>query len=343
MSETMDPGPAPEQQGPHIDREAPDPREERRRLVARWEGKVQRARAHYKRDFERMKANTEFVLGAQWTDGKPLVGADEKDDRYVANVSLRHVQQQVANLYPNNPKVKFVKREKIMAQAWDGDAASLAQAQQAMQLNAQAMTVGLPQRPLDPQTQQILTDFQAVQTYDKMIGRIGKTLQILWDYNVDEQVHSFKSMMKLTVRRASITGVGYVKLGFQRAMQLRPEIEQRLADMTERLATIERLAADVGDGVVREDSAEVEQLRVAVQSLQTEGQLVVREGLTFDYPDSWAMIPDTKCRSLRGLLGADWVAQEFLLSPDEIEEVWKVDVGKSHTAYAPWTAAATRT
>ena len=60
---------------------------------------------------------------------------------------------------------------------------------------------------------------------------------------------------------------------------------------------------------------------------------MVREGLTFDYPDSTAIIPDPRCRSLRGFLGADWVAQEYLLTPDEIEEIYMVDVGTSYTAY----------
>lgn len=322
--------------GHHLRRdEDQDLSEQRKALVARWTRRVTQARAKYKRDFDRMRANTEFVLGAQWSEGKPLVGGEDKDNRYVANVALRHVQQNVASLYPNNPTMKFSKRDKLIAQVWDGDAATLAQAQGKMQQNAQAAAIGLPPLPLDPQTQQILADFQEVQQYDKMLGRVGKTLQILWDYNIDEQVQSFKSGMKMAVRRGTITGVGYVKLGFQRAMQLKPEIEQRIADMTERLANVQRLAADIGDGEVHEDGPDAESLRIAIQSLRESGQMVIREGLTFDYPDSWAIIPDPKCRSLKGFLGADWVAQEYLLRPDEIEEVWQVDVGKSYTAYSP--------
>ena len=72
---------------------------------------------------------------------------------------------------------------------------------------------------------------------------------------------------------------------------------------------------------------------MAIQSLTSEGQLIVREGLTFDYPDSTAIIPDPRCRTLRGFLGADWVAQEYLLTPDEIEEIYMVDVGSAYTAY----------
>src|SRR4051812_16680369 len=107
--------PAPSTQGDHFRREPPDNiPESRRRLVSRWVSRVQRARTHYRRDLERMRDATEFVLGAQWTNGRPLVGDQAKDDRYVANIALRHVQQSVANLYPQNPTVKFVKRAKLM-------------------------------------------------------------------------------------------------------------------------------------------------------------------------------------------------------------------------------------
>jgi hypothetical protein len=322
-------------QADKIPRELPDPSLARRRLVTRWQDRVTRGRKHFARDFERMKANTEFVLGAQWEEGKPLTGNEAKDNRYVANVALRHVQQTVATLYPTNPTVKFVAREKMIATVWDGDMTTLAAAQQKMQMDAQAQAIGLPPMPPDPQTMAVMRDFVAVQTYGKMIRRVGKTMEILWDYNVDEQVHPFKSMMKLTLRRAVITGVGYIKLGFQRAMKLSPEIENRIADMSERLATIERISADIADDKTDTDSAEAEQLRLSIQAMAADNQVVVREGLAFDYPDSWSLIPDPRCRSLKGFLGADWVAQEYLLSPDEVEEIYKVDVRKGYLAYAP--------
>jgi hypothetical protein len=330
-------------QGTTIPRDRPDPPDPRKKLVARWTERVRTSRAYFKRDFERMRDNTEFVLGAQWEANKPTTGADEKDQRYVANVALRHVQQATATLYPNNPTVIARKRPKILGKAWDGDMATLQQAQMTMQQNAQAQALGLPALPPDPNTMQILADFQLTQGYDKMMERIGKTLTYLYNYNISEQVHSFKSMMKLTIRRAVVTGVGYVKEGFQRAMKMSPEIENRLADMSERLATIERLSSDLADGEIDETSAEAEQLRLAMQSLAAEGQIVAREGLSFDYPDSWSIIPDKKCRSLRGFLGADWVAQEYYLTEDEVQEIYQIDVSKAHTSYASDTGGDTRT
>src|SRR6185437_1005395 len=170
-----------------------------------------------------------------------------RDDRYVANIALRHVLQRTAELYPHNPTVKAKRRAKIIATNWDGTQASLQQAEQAA-LGATQMGM-----PPPPQALAVLQDVQQVQQYDRLMDRIGKTLEIVYDYNIDEQAHSFKSMMKMTVRRAIITGVGYVKLGFQRAMRMSPEIEARIADMSERLANIERITADLADGELQSD------------------------------------------------------------------------------------------
>jgi len=305
-------------------REHPDPPEARRKLVKRWEDRVKRAKKHWKKDFKRMRDNMSFVEGNQWPD-PPTDG--RRDDRYIANICLRHIQQRTAELYPTNPTMKAERREKIMAKVWDGSAQSLMQAQQTL---AMGMQYGMPP---DPNAQAILMDATQVHQWQQLMDRIGKTLEILYSYNIDEQAFSFKSCMKMTVRRALITGVGFVKLGFQRAMKMSPEIEHRISDMSERLANIERLAGDMADGEFQPDSAEAESLRTAINALMIEGQLVVREGLSFDYPDSTAIIPDTSCRSLRGFVGANWVAQEYLLTEDEIEEIYMIDVGKSFTAY----------
>jgi hypothetical protein len=292
--------------------------------VRRWQDRIKRAKAHWKTPFKRMRENMEFVEGKQWPD----TPKDEKrDDRYVANICIRHVLQRTAELYPNNPTMKAKTRPKVIAQTWDGSQVQLQQAQQGMML---AQQYGMPP---DPNSLMVLRDAQMVKTFEQLMTKIGRTLELMYDYNVEEQTHSFKSSMKMTLRRAIVTGVGYVKVGFQRAMKMAPEIEHRIADMSERLANIERLAADLSDNEIQPDSADAEELRLAIRSLMAEGQLVVREGLTFDYPDSTAIIPDPRCRTLRGFLGADWVAQEYLLTPDEIEEVYMIDVGCGYTAY----------
>jgi hypothetical protein len=326
----LDPSPVtvnPELQQPQdkfIQRDRPDPDEPRRKLVNRWQDRVKRAKRHWRTPFRRMRENEEFCEGRQWPE---LAKSEKRDDRYVANICIRHVLQRTAELYPNNPTMQAKVKEKLLAQTWDGSSQALQQAQQSL---AMAMQAGIPP---DPNAAAVMQDAAAIKQWHEMMERVGRTLELLYQYNIDEQTHSFKQSMKMTIRRAIITGVGYVKLGFQRAMKLSPEVEQRISDMSERLAHIERLAADLSDEEILPDSADAEELKLAIQSLTAEAQLIVREGLAFDYPDSTAIIPDTRCRTLRGFLGADWVAQEYLLTEDEIEEIYMVDVGSSYTCY----------
>jgi hypothetical protein len=313
-------------QGPdHVSRDPPNPPEPRRKLVKRWTDRVTRARKHWEPVFKRMRDNMEFAEGRQWPDMPN--DARQRDERYIANVCIRHILQRTAELYPNNPKMVAKRKPKLMAQTWDGSQQQLMQAQQGALM---AMQAGLPP---DPQSQMVLQDAQMVAQYDRMLERVSKTLEILFEYNVNDQPFAFKECMKMTVRRAIVTSVGYVKIGFQRAMRMSPEIEYRLSDMSERLAHVERLSAEIGDGELEPDSADAEELKIAMQSLMQEPQIVIREGLLFDYPDSTALIPDPKCRSLRGFVGADWVAQEYLLTEDQIEDIYMIDIGTSYTAY----------
>lgn len=320
----VDPGQLVTQDQTFVNRNRPEPAEPRRKLVNRWRDRVKRAKRHWERPFRRMRENMDFCEGRQWPD---LAPTEKRDDRYVANICIRHVLQRTAELYPNNPTMQAKSKPKLIATVWDGSEQQLMQAQQQMALASQYML------PPDPNAMAILQDAATVKQFDQITTKVGRTLELLYEYNIQEQNHSFKQSMKMSIRRSIVTGVGYVKLGFQRAMAMSPEIENRIADMSERLANIERLAGDLSDNEIQPDSADAESLKIAIQSLASEGQLVVREGLTFDYPDTTAIIPDPRCRTLRGFLGADWVAQEYLLTPDEIEEVYMVDVGAGYIAY----------
>jgi hypothetical protein len=325
-----------------MDRDAPDPPLQRKELVSKWNDKLKRARKYWEPVFNRMKADQDFAAGYQWSK-------EEKDDRYIANLTLRIIAQRVAFFYAKNPKFIAHRRKRILNTVWDGDQSTLISLQQsAQQMIQQAMPTpppapGMPPGPpaINPMQAQmaqnaaapILEDAARVKQEEQQLDKIAKTLEYLFRQNVDETPQNFKQMMKMTVRRACTTGVGYVKLGFERVMQKRPEIEARIADISNRLATLERLSADLHDDEVDENGPEAEEMRLLVRDLAQQVDIVVREGLTFDYPASTAIIPDPKTVELREFLGADWVAQEFILSPNDVKEIYEVDVGSSYNAY----------
>ena len=319
-------GAAPEQKDSAIKRGEPEISEPRKRLVSWWQAQIKADKKHWKTAFDQMRRDQDFCYGKQWSDSR------WEDDRYQANITLRHVQQRVAALYAKNPKVTAKRKERMLSTVWDGTMGSVMLAMQQLQ---QAQAMMNPQMALQPM--QIMQDAQqSVQQKDQM-DKFGRTLELVYDYNVSEQIHPFKTMMKLVVRRAVTTGVGYVKVGFQRVLEPRPEVEARIADITQKMATLERLLADHQDGELTEESAELEQLRALMADLQNQPEQVVREGLIFDYPDSMSIIPDRKVRQLREFLGADYVTQEYVLTPDEVKEIYGIDIQNKFRAYRPGT------
>lgn len=309
---------APGGQEKMIPREPPEVAEARRQLCARMQDDIKADKKHWQGAFKKMKEDQRFAAGKQWPNQK------DDDDRYVANIVLRHIQQRVAAIYGKNPRVVARRRERLLSSVWDGTQQALMEAQQALMMN-----------PTDPGALAIITDAQMTKAQIQMFERVARTLEKLFEYSLDEQAVDFKTMMKATVRRAITTGVGYVKMSFHRAMKMRPEVEARLADYSERLSTVQQLSADLADEQAVPDSAESEQLRLAIQALAQEEQILVREGLIFDYPDSDKIIPDRKCKQLKGFLGCDRVTQEYDLTADEIKRIYEIDVaGAGAHAYS---------
>jgi hypothetical protein len=352
------------QEAKMMERDRPDPPIARKALVNAWAAEVKHAKRHWKSAFERMKEDQDFCIGRQWSK-------NIKDKRYVANITLREVTQRVSFLYARNPKAVAKRREMILNTVWDGTEQQLQSIEQAGAMALQGgmlpgaapppgmppgapvgppgapsgeppgIAPGMPGTPppnpmMGPVLQQgmaIIQDASQVKQQTELLDKIAKTLELLYAYQVGQQLHPFKQLMKMTVRRALTVGVAYVKLGFERVMQKRPDVVAKLSDINERLGTLERLAADIADEESDPDSAEAEQLKLLVQDLQQEVEFIAHEGLTFDYPSSFSIIPDTKCVHLRGFLGSDWVAEEYILSPNEVKEIYNKDVGKSFTSY----------
>lgn len=318
-----------------IERDRPTPEVMRAAAVSKWNEDVVGARAHWEKQvFDGMRRNMKLTRGDQWGDGALSAAArfpvpdllnDDVGARYVANITLRHINSRTAAIYGKNPKFVARRAERLLSTVWDGS-------QQQVKMAMQTMAGGDPGAMVEAQA--ILEDATQTMAQHKQMDTIAKTLEILFAHEIAEQPVPFKVQMKATVRRALTASVGYVKVGYSRVMGMRPELETELNDMSEQLATLERLSADIADGEVQPDSAEADQLKSMIAAKKIEQPVVVREGLSFSYPNSTAIIPDTAIQQLRGFVGADWVAEEFLLSADRIKEIWKIDVAATGGARA---------
>jgi phosphoribosylformylglycinamidine (FGAM) synthase PurS component len=187
----------------------------------------------------------------------------------------------------------------------------------------------------DPQSEAILQDVQQAQAVLKMIEKVGKTMEIIFHHQLDEQVPSFKRMMKKAVRRTLVTGIGYVTVDFIRAMEQSVEAQAQIVDLSTRLSHLQALAADQADGITDGTEAQAEEMRLMIESLQQQQDVIVKEGLLFGFPRSTDIIPDPQTIDPDGWIGTDWIAQEFTLSPQKIQEVYHVDVGKAFHQYTP--------
>lgn len=304
-----------------VDRDRPDPPPARAALVNHWVSEMHRVESHHSPFFKRMREDQDFVLGKQWPN-------DPEQSKYVVNICDRHMHQMTAAIYAKNPRIMARDREQIYGQLWDGKPQTLMMAQQGLMM---AQKAGLPP---DPTLMALVQEAEQVSQIKEQRKRFAKTLELVYDYCIDEQPIPFKKGMKLVVKRAVTNGVGYVKLGFTRVLQPKPEVTAQIDSMAERFAMLSRLTEDFADGEFTENDKEAEQLRLQIQMLQEQQDMIAREGLDLDYPQSTAILVDPKCQNLSTFMGADWVAQKYVLSEDRIEEIYGIDIGDNYSAYS---------
>lgn len=324
-------------------------------LVKKILAKVKADKAHHKEAFARMRRDM-FVA---------MHGREETWDEsnYAANIAGRHVKQKTAALYAKNPKAVAKRRETLDFAVWDESPDSLMMAFQTVQMAQQAMAAVAPQvdpltgQPaIDPMTgqpimaepqlppgfaeaQAIMADFQQGYARRTELKKFGKTLEILFAQALREQKPlDFKTAMKQVVRRACTTGVGYIELNFQREYGPRPGVHEQLADARARLDHLRRLTEEAAEGEIEDTSAEMAELLASMEALQQEAEIVLREGLVFDYPLSTKVIPDLMTRSLTGFVGARHISIEYLFTLDQVTEMFpdsKIKDNKDYVGYHP--------
>jgi hypothetical protein len=276
-------------------------------------------------------------------------GRDETWDEtlYTANIVGRHVKQKTASLYAKNPTAVARRREMLDFAVWDENPDTLmmafqtVQAMQAMAMQPQIDPMsGMPMAPQMPpeamQAQAVLDDFMQGHERRDQIKKIGKTLEILFAHAMrDQKPVDFKTAMKQMVRRACTTGVGYVEIGFHRELGQAQEITAQLTDARARLDHLRRLAEEIAEGEIGIDDAEMAELERAVADLTAQPEIVLREGLVFDFPQSTKVIPDRMCKTLVGFIGARHLTVEYLFTRDEVQEMFGVDLASAYTPYQP--------
>ncbi|MFY9292818.1 MAG: hypothetical protein WAP03_19305 [Methylorubrum rhodinum] len=311
----------------------------RHALHKRIKKTIQADKAYHEKAFKRMRRDMRVAMHGH--------DEDWSEKSYKANITGRHVKAKTAALYAKNPKAVARRTLKLDFQVWDESQESLMMAFQTVQqaqMLAQAAAAGptidgttgallpAPEPALPPgfeQAQAVIADFQAGMARRQESVKIGKTLEVLFAHALAEQQPlDFKRSMKQVVRRACTTGVGYVKLAFQRATGPAPGVEYRLTDVRARLARLQQLAEQQGEADF-DDHGESAELEAMVADLEAQPEIVVSEGLVFDFPQATRVIPDELTRSLVGFVGARHLTVEYLYTVDEVREMFDVDLARA--------------
>jgi hypothetical protein len=324
----------------------PEVAERDRKLAEDIKRRIRQDKQHHAKAFKAMRRDMHVAMH----------GADESwgENNYRANIVGRHVKMKTAALYAKNPKAVARRRETMDFAVWDENPASLEmafmtiqQAQMAMQ-QAEAMQTMVPPDPMTglppavqpqlppgfEQAQAMIADFQQGFQRRQMLTKYGKTLEILFAQALREQKPvDFRRGMKQLVRRACTTGVGYVELGFQREMGPRPGMQEKLADARARLDHLRNLTEQVGEGEILEDDGEMAELQHSIEQLQSEPEIVLREGLIIDFPQSTRVIPDRLTKYLDGFIGARHLTIEYYYSIEEVKEIFGIDLKGAYAKY----------
>lgn len=295
--------------------ETEDADQSEKALVKEWCAKIQDTRKFREKTFKDIRKSQDFALyGAdkEWRD----------DGKYTVPLLPRYINQAVSTLYAKNPTTTFKRRRRRPYKLWDGRDDTLKAAMALAQQN-------------DQQSLALVNEILEVRKSDQMLDAMGETLEILWDYYLDEQGCNYKQQLKSLVRRVKTSKVGYINLGFQRIMEPRPMRNAEIIDCTSKIEAIEITLKKMQDGDegIDELSAEYAQLQSNLEDLQNEQDMVVREGPVLDFYLADQVIVDRKCTHLKSLTGAEWIAVEFEYTPDQVLGIFGVDLEGQFTPY----------
>ena len=305
-----------------VQRGQPQPEESARQFVSKWQSRIRAAKKHFENDFKRMR--DDMMVARQGASDEWI-----QNDNYTVPVINRYLNQSVSALYAKNPTANAERRKTLDFELWDGKPETAMAALQSIQ-ESTAMQM-MP----DPNNVALLMDIEEGRQRKTMVDKIGKTMEICFDYFANEQKPRLKPSMKSMVRRAKTCGVGYIMLGFQRQYaQLTPDDTARLEDARNKMGEMQRRMQDFVDDELGPDKEnEVYELEQLITQLEEEQNQILREGPIFMFPRATEIIVDPRCKQLMGFIGAGWIAREFHKSPDEIQKIYNVDVREGFTPY----------
>jgi hypothetical protein len=181
-----------------------------------------------------------------------------------------------------------------------------------------------------PEVAALLMDVQQGMQRRMLINKVAKTWEYVYQYQMDSQSPAFKTQMKQLVRRVRVCGVGYIRPHFCRDYENDLTQSETKSVLPERVKLARGILEKLQEGKIEATSAEVEKLKQLVASLGVDKldyeAVALREHLIFDFPRATSIIPDPSTRSLKGLVGCRWIAEEQFLPLDYVNACFEKDI-----------------
>jgi hypothetical protein len=298
-------------------------------------------REFWKPVFDRIREEQRFSAGKQW----PINYTPNTDmqEPYVGDVVQQMINRKTAGLYAKNPSPEAVLTERMNFAVWDGEQETIENAHailsqfaevmpQAQQLAAQGVPVPAPPPQVD-QAKAILDDYNQGMDEKKLLGKVADTATLLIKQQWNSQSPDFMVCAKQAVTRIITSRVAFVKVMYKRDSETLPTESANTMDFASKLASLKQQLTQIEQDIVGADDAKVEEANLLKASIEKQiadmpkpEEAFGEEGVVFDWLSATSVIVDRHCRSLREFVGAHRVAHELLLSVEECEAKFSVNL-----------------
>lgn len=167
------------------------------------------------------------------------------------------------------------------------------------------------------------------------VGPFCKTMQAVLN-RVFVRDARLKKRAKSAIRSAMTTGIGWVKVGWQKDIRKDPIIENRIADTQDNLQHIRRLIDDIEDGDAGRCELEAKQAELQNQlaALQEQAEVVAASGVVIDRVlTEDVFILDDTISDFDGYEQAEAIAHRVWMTAEQYKETFGRDTPKSATLY----------
>lgn len=299
--------------------------------------------------FDRIKQEQKFAAGKQWPSN--YICSTEYLEPYIGDVVQQMINRKTATLYAKNPTPEANRRETMQFTVWDGSQQSYdgakATVATAMALKQQAMQIaatGADVPPPPPEAEQQVASAQAIvkdyddgmlrnALYDKIAETATKLLKREWDLQTPDLIVSMKQM----VTRVLTSRVGYIKVLYRREDESPNTVEATVNTLADDLQAMQRAIMRMQEPDFDPKSAEAEKFKLLAQSTQDASNPAVNlpqdEGVIYDFLGATSVLIDKNCKSLREFVGARRIAHEVLMTVDECERKYNINLNGSGCAY----------